>query len=194
MDKNVTLKDGTKVFIRLLKKKDKNQLSTFFNSLPKYDRIYLRRDITDKKTINQILKTSKSGESPKLIALNKNAIIAYGLIEIDTRHWKHNSAELRILISKNYRRKGLGMLIARELYSMAISLKVKEIIVKMMTPQKAAINIFKRLGFKQKAIIPDYVVDFEGKKQDLIIMRCDVNEMWKELEYYMQDSDWQRAR
>jgi L-amino acid N-acyltransferase YncA len=194
MDKNVILKDGTKVFIRLLKGKDKNQLSKFFNSLPKDDRVYLRRDITDKETVNEIIKSSKMGDNPRIVALDKNAIVAYGLIERDKRHWKNKSAELRLLISKDYRRKGMGMLVARELYSMAISEKVEEIIVKMMKPQKAAINIFKRLGFKQKAVIPDYVIDFDGNKQDLIIMRCDVNEMWKELEDYMQDSDWQRSR
>ena len=156
--------------------------------------MYLRRDITDKETVKKIIKTSKSGENPKIIALDKNIIIAYGLLELDNRHWKKNSAELRLLISKDYRRKGLGMLIARELYSLAISKKVEEIIVKMMRPQKAAISIFNRLKFKQEAVITDYVMDLDGKKQDLIIMCCDVNEMWKELEEYLEDSDWQRSR
>jgi L-amino acid N-acyltransferase YncA len=194
MNRNIILKDGTIVLLRHLKSKDKNQLSIFFKSLPNYDRVYLRRDITDKETVGQIIRTSRSGEIPKIIALDKNRIIAYGLIEIDNRHWKYNSAELRLLVSKDYRRKGLGMLISRELYSLAINEKIEEIIVKMMKPQKAAISIFKRLGFKQKAVIPDYVIDFEGNKQDLIIMNCNVEEMWRELEEYMQDSDWQRTR
>jgi len=194
MNKNALLKDGTEVLFRHLKKKDKNQLSIFFKSLPNYDRLYLRRDITDKETVRKIIKTSKSGENPKIIALDKSGIIAYGLLELDNRHWKKHSAEIRLLISKDYRRKGLGMHMARELYSLAISKKVEEIVVKMMRPQKAAISIFKRLRFKQEAVLPDYVMDLEGKKQDLIIMCCDVNEMWKELEEYLQDSDWQRTR
>ena len=194
MYKNALLKDGTEVLFRHLKKKDKNQLSIFFKSLPNYDRVYLRRDITDKETVRKIIKTSKSGENPKIIALDKSGIIAYGLLELDNRHWKKHSAEIRLLISKDYRRKGLGMHMSRELYSLAISKKVEEIIVKMMRPQMAAISIFKRLRFKQEAVLPDYVIDLEGKKQDLIIMCCDVNEMWKELEEYLQDSDWQRTR
>ena len=86
------------------------------------------------------------------------------------------------------------MLLARELYLLAISEKVEEIIVKMMKPQVAAINIFKRIGFKQEVVLPDYVKDLEGTTRDLIIMRCNVNEMWKELEEYLEDSDWQRTR
>ena len=86
------------------------------------------------------------------------------------------------------------MLITRELYSLAISKNVEEIIIKIMKPQKSAISICRRMGFKQEAVLPDYVKDLEGTKQDLIIMRCNINEMWKELEGYLEDSDWQRTR
>lgn len=194
MKKNVKLKDGTEIVLRQLKKKDRNRITVFFKSLPKEDRIYLRVDVTDKETIKQIIKSSKSGESIRIIALDKDNIVADGLLELEKRKWKKHFGEIRLLVSKAYRRKGLGMVVARELYLLAISEKVEEIIVKMMKPQVAAINIFKRMGFKQEVVLPDYVKDLEGTKRDLIIMRCDVNEMWKELEEYLEDSDWQRTR
>ena len=194
MKKNVKLKDGTEIVLRQLKKKDRNRLTVFFKSLPKEDRIYLRVDVTDKETIKKIIKSSKLGESIRIIAVDKDNIVADGLLELEKRKWKKHFGEIRLLISKAYRRKGLGMLLARELYLLAISEKVEEIIVKMMKPQVAAINIFKRMGFKQEAILPDYVKDLEGTTRDLIIMRCNVNEMWKELEEYLEDSDWQRTR
>lgn len=194
MKKNVKLKDGTEIVLRQLKKKDRNRLTVFFRSLPKEDRIYLRVDITDKETIKQIIKSSKLGDSKRIIALDNDNIIATGLLELEKRKWKKHFGEIRLLVSKSYRRKGLGMLLARELYLLAISEKVEDIIVKMMKPQVAAINIFKRMGFKEEAVLPDYVKDLEGTKRDLIIMRCDVNEMWKELEGYLADSDWQRTR
>lgn len=194
MKKNVKLKDGIEIVLRQLKKKDRNRLTVFFRSLPKEDRIYLRVDITDKETIKQIIKSSKLGDSKRIIALDNDNIIATGLLELEKRKWKKHFGEIRLLVSKSYRRKGLGMLLARELYLLAISEKVEDIIVKMMKPQVAAINIFKRMGFKEEAVLPDYVKDLEGTKRDLIIMRCDVNEMWKELEGYLADSDWQRTR
>ena len=194
MKKNVKLKDGTKVVLRQLKKKDRNRLTTFFRSLPKEDRRYLRVDITDKETIKQIIKSSKSGASSRIIALINDKIVADGLLELEKMKWKKHFCEIRLMVSNDYRRKGLGMLLARELYLMAISEKVEEIIVKMMKPQVAAINIFKKMGFKKETVLPDYVKDSEGTKRDLIIMRCNVNEMWKELEEYLEDSDWQRTR
>jgi len=126
--------------------------------------------------------------------LDNDNIVAYGLLELEKRQWNKQSCEIRLLISMDYRRKGLGILLARELYSLAISEKVEEIIVKLMKPQKAAISIFKLMGFKQEAVLYDYVIDLEGMKQDLIIMRCNVTEMLKELAEYLEDSDWQCAR
>jgi ribosomal protein S18 acetylase RimI-like enzyme len=194
MKKNVKLKDGTEVVLRQLKKKDRNRLTTFFRSLPKEDRRYLRVDITDKETIKQIIKSSKSGASSRIVALINDKIVADGLLELEKKKWKKHFCEIRLMVSNDYRRKGLGMLLARELYLMAISEKVEEIIVKMMKPQVAAINIFKKMGFKKETVLPEYVKDLEGTKRDLIIMRCNVNEMWKELEEYLEDSDWQRTR
>ena len=194
MGKNVILKDKTNLLFRHLKKKDKNRLAEFFKSLPHKDRVYLRRDITDKETVKQIIKSSKSGKNPRIIAIDKNNIVGYGLLEFEKKQWKKHTCEIRIIISKAYRRKGVGMLLARELYSLAISAKVEEIIVNIMKIQKAAISIFERLGFKQEAVLYDYVMDLEGNKQDLIIMRCNVAEMWKELEEYLKDSDWHRTR
>jgi L-amino acid N-acyltransferase YncA len=194
MKKDIKLKDDRELVLRQLKKKDRKRLTVFFKSLPKEDRIYLRVDVTDKEAINQIIKSSQLGQNRRIIALNNDTIVAAGLLELEQRKWKKHFSEIRLLVSKEFRRKGLGMIIARELYLLAISEKVEEIIVKMMKPQVAAIDIFSRMGFKQEAVLSDYVRDLEGTKQDLIIMRCDVNEMWKELEDYLEDSDWQRTR
>jgi len=194
MVKNVKLKDGTEVKLRELKKKDRKRLTTFFRSLPENDRKYLRVDVTDEDTIKQIIKSSKLGKDFRIIGIIDDEIVADGLLEFETRKWKKHCGEIRLMVSKAFRRKGLGMLLARELYLLAIREKVEDIIVKMMKPQVAAINIFKRMGFKQETVLPDYVIDLEGTKRDLIIMRCNVTEMWKELEEYLENSDWQRVR
>ena len=89
---------------------------------------------------------------------------------------------------------GLGMLMARELYHLAASEKLEELVVKMMRPQVGARKIFRRLGFREETMLPEYVTDLHGKKQDLIVMRCDLEGLWQELEHYFEQGDWQRAR
>jgi L-amino acid N-acyltransferase YncA len=83
---------------------------------------------------------------------------------------------------------------ARELFLLAASVKLEEIVVKMMRPQKAARSIFRKLGFRQEAVLPDYVVDLAGKKQDMVFMRCDLEALWREMEDFLATSDWERNR
>jgi hypothetical protein len=64
----------------------------------------------------------------------------------------------------------------------------------MMRPQVGAQHIFRKLGFREELLIPDYVRDLKGETQDLIIMTCDIKDLWKELDHFYSDSDWQRCR
>jgi hypothetical protein len=56
--------------------------------------------------------------------------------------------------------------------------------VTIMRPQTAARNIFRKLGFREEMVLPDHVRDRRGRSQDLILMRCDLEAMWKELEEF----------
>ena len=60
--------------------------------------------------------------------------------------------------------------------------KVEAIIVKLMAPQVEARKIFSRLGFQEGVVLKNYVKDVRGMKQDLLIMRCNLDALWKELE------------
>ncbi|OGD20254.1 MAG: hypothetical protein A2Y70_01170 [Candidatus Aminicenantes bacterium RBG_13_64_14] len=39
-----------------------------------------------------------------------------------------------------------------------------------------------------------FVKDTRGGSQDLIVMSCDVKDLWKELDRTFSESDWQRCR
>jgi hypothetical protein len=86
------------------------------------------------------------------------------------------------------------MIMARELYWLATSRQVEDIVVKIMRPQAAARKAIERLGFYEEAHLPDYVRDTLGNKHDLIIMRCKLQRMIGELEDAFAASDWQRTR
>jgi L-amino acid N-acyltransferase YncA len=115
--------------------------------------------------------------------------VADGAIEVAGHTWKKHMGELRLIVAKPYQRKGLGMLMARELFSIAASEKLEEIVVKMMRPQVAARGIFRKLGFHEEIMLPEYVKDLSGRRQDLIVMRCDLEAIWRDLENYISSFD-----
>jgi L-amino acid N-acyltransferase YncA len=194
MEKIEALKDGKKITIRALTSKDLDRLMAFYRSLPPEDRRYLRVDVTDRKVIAERLRLIDEGQVFRIIALYKDKIIADGALELSGEEWRRHQGEVRLIVARPFRRKGLGMVMIRELYFLAAARNVATIVAKMMRPQKGAQTIFHRLGFREEALLPDYVKDLKGRTQDLLIMICNLGDMGTELDHFYSDSDWERCR
>ena len=194
MEKKLKLKNGLEVLIREMAEDDVQRSLDFFRALPDEDRAYLRVDVTDPLVVEQRITAIKSGRVIRLVAVIDDQIVADGALELEGYGWKTHIAEIRLIVAHSYQRKGLGMLMARELFMIAAEKKIEEILVEFMEAQVGVQNIFKRLGFHQDAVFHDYVKDVSGKKHDLIIMRCNLEELWQKLDHYLADSDWLRTR
>ncbi len=194
LDVPILLGDGTEVRIRSMTDDDADASYAFFCGLPDEDRKYLRVDVTRPEVVRRRISYMKSGKVKRLVATAGKEIVADGALELSGDEWASHVAELRLIVSRPYQRRGLGMLMARELYGLAAGEKVEEIVVRMAKPQTAARNIFRKLGFREEAVPPDQVRDRDAAPQDVIQMRCDLESLWNALENYVADSDWQRAR
>jgi GNAT superfamily N-acetyltransferase len=194
LKKKETLKDGTGILIRTLTFNDLEKLMAFYRSLPYEDRKYLRINVTDKSAVEKRIRDVECGIAVRIVALHKNNIIAIGALELGRDDWHKSLGELRVAVSRDFQRKGLGLMMLRELYLIAVDHKVEKIVVKMLRPQMAARKICKKLGFREELYLPAYVKDQDKKDQDLLIMTCNIDELWREFEIIYKDSDWQRCR
>jgi L-amino acid N-acyltransferase YncA len=194
MQKKETLKDGSQVLIRTLTLKDLDKLMKFYRSLPDNDRRYLRVDVLNKDVVTQRIKRTKTGEIVRLVALYRNKIVADGTLEFSTEEWKKHQAELRVNVAKDFKHKGLGTILLRELHYIAAGERVEKVVVRFMRPQAAARNICRKLGFHEEIVIPDYVRDQKGKTHDMVIMTANMKDFWNELEHFYSGADWRRHR
>ncbi len=194
MQKKEILKDGKQVLIRTLTLKDLDKLMKFYRSIPDKDRRYLRVDVLNKDVVTQRIKWTKTGDIVRLVALYRNEIIGDGTLEFSTEEWKKHQAEIRANVDKEFKHKGLGTILLRELYYIAAAEGVKKVVVRFMRPQAAARNICRKLGFHEETIVPDYVRDQKGKTHDMVIMTADMKHFWNELEHFYSAADWRRHR
>lgn len=194
MQHKAKLKDGTDVIIRELTLDDLDQSVAFFKALPKEDRIYLRVDVTKPENVERRIKMMKFGEVMRLVAIIDDEIVADGALELETEEWEEHMAEIRLIVAHPYQRKGLGMIMARELFALASGRNVEEIVVKFMEPQSSARKVFEKLGFHEDSVLHNYVKDIDGAKHDLVLMRCDLKSLWEKLDDYISNFDWQRTR
>jgi ribosomal protein S18 acetylase RimI-like enzyme len=184
MTKTIMLKDQTEVVIRPMIRDDLERSVAFFQSLPEEDRRFLRKNVTKREVVEGRIREIETGVAQRLVALVDDDIVADAALELSGHGWEGHVGELRLVVARPYQRKGLGMVMARELYHLASAEGVEEIVVKMMRPQIGAQSIFRRLGFHEEVLLPDYVKDSEGTKRDLILMRCNLKDLWRKLEEF----------
>jgi ribosomal protein S18 acetylase RimI-like enzyme len=194
MEKVVKLEDGTEILIRHMKTDDLDRSFEFFKALPEEDRSFLRYDVTQRELVRERIRAMETGGVKRIVALAGAEIVADGALELSGHGWKEHVGELRLVVSRSFQRRGLGMVMARALYDLAAAAKVDEVVVKMMRPQVAAQRIFRRLGFHEEILLPEYVKDQKGHKQDLIVMRCDLEALWREMEDYFAHHHLQKSR
>ncbi len=194
MPKTDTLKDGTEVVIRELTAEDLDALMKFYIGLPAEDRKYLRVDVTDRHVVEKRIKRMTEDQVFRLVALHGHDIVADGALELSGEVWRQHQGELRVIVARPYQHKGLGLIMMKELFLLAVEKNVETVVVKMLRPQKAAINICHKLGFHEEVMIPDYVSDLDGKIQDLIIMKNNIRDLLREMEHFFTDTDWQRCK
>ncbi len=194
MNKHETLKDGTQIQIRNQTPDDLDSLLEFYTSLPEKDRRYLRVDVTDREVVRQRLDLLQSGFLFRRCAVDHGRIVATGALEIFPDAWRKHQGELRVIVSPAFQRKGLGMLMMRELYFLALEKNVELLVTRMMKPQIAARSICRKLGFHEELVVPHYLHDLTGTTQDMVLMACNMQDFWKELEHSYADTDWRKHR
>ena len=194
MHERFELKDTREVTIGPLQPEDLDPLLSFFRDLPDEDRVFLRMDVTDRTMVVRRLQETIEGKAHRLVARDGVRIVAYGVLELEGHGWQEHMGELRLIVALDYQRVGLGMIVARELYKLAVKEEVEVVVARMMAPQSTARRILERLGFTEEAVLKEHVRDRRGRKQDLVVMRCDLQTLLQEMENYFQTSDWQRVR
>jgi L-amino acid N-acyltransferase YncA len=191
MPKTEVLKDGGEILIREMDpKQDFEPLMKFYAELPEEDRRYLRIDVTNRKTMEQRLKLMEFGYHFRILALANGEVVGKGVLELPFEEWRRHQGELRVIIARIYQHRGVGMLLMRELYRLALQKKVDTVVVWAMRPQEAALNLARKMGFCDQTVLPSYVKDQTGEMQDLYIMKGKIENLVRTIENAFGPVDW----
>lgn len=185
--KRVLLKDGTEVFLRPMVKEDEKELFRFFSSLPEEDRLFLREDVTKEETVRRFAERLNYREILPLLAINNNRVIGDATLHMNLHGWKRHVGEIRMVVARQFQKRGLGTILAKELIKNAINIGLDKIIAEVADRQTGALKAFRKLGFIQEAILKEHILDISGLKRNLIILSNNVGELWRRMEDLMND-------
>jgi RimJ/RimL family protein N-acetyltransferase len=186
--KKATLRNETVITLRPMVREDEQELLAFFGRLPPKDRLFLKDDVTDPKVIHSWAENLDYNRViPVLAVMQDGRIVGDATLHRTRYGWSTHVGEIRLATDPAFRRQRLGRILSREIFFLALVLKLHKVVAEMMEDQEDAKRVISSLGFQQEAVLKDHVRDLEGKYHNLIVMSQDVVGFWRRIEDQIAD-------
>jgi L-amino acid N-acyltransferase YncA len=165
---------GRTIRVRMMTNTDGPLLCAFAQQLSDHDLLFLRRDITKQSTIDTWVRNVADGIMYTVLAEDQTQLQGYSSLYRNDFDWSRHVAELRVLVAPQARHLGLGRLLTREAFNVALTLGIEKIVARMTPDQTGARTVFEELGFRPEALLRNEVKDRAGKTHDILLMANDV--------------------
>ena len=174
------------VTFRRMAAADRDRVLAFTRTLPEDSLLFLRSDITQPEVIDLWLRQIESGRTVTILAEASGVrpsgvrpsgrVIGYCSLHRSDILWSRHLGEIRLLVAPEYRGKGVGGLLIRQIFALAQDTDLLKLVANMMSTQRDAQSLFHHLGFIPEAMLHDWAIDRNGRTHDLIIMSREVED------------------
>jgi L-amino acid N-acyltransferase YncA len=172
--KQIKLRDGKAVEVRLMTSTDRDAILRFARKLSEEDLLFLRTDITDPAIVDAWIENVRKGTTITLLAELNGEMIGYASLHQDHARWTRRVGEIRVNLASPHRGVGLGRALTSEIFEVGKSQEIKKMVVMMTPEQSGARKVCERLGFQVEALLADWVEDRHGHPRDLLVMGFDL--------------------
>jgi len=166
--------DGRTIRLQYMTPDDGPALLEFARSVPAHDLIFLREDITSVEGVNEWVDGVLQGQMGVILAFEGDHVVGFSSVTRNPTAWARHIAELSVIVGPTARHRGFGLRLTEEAFRAAEDLAVMRMMARMTLDQSSAIQLFRSLGFVPMAILPDQVMDQDGKRYDLLMMHQDI--------------------
>ncbi len=163
------------ITVRWMTPDDAAAVGAFVQSLPAHDLLFVSRDISHPKVLAAWMNALSEGRMRSLVAFEGDELVGCTAIVVDPLSWSAHVGELRVLVGRPWRRRGLGRVLVQESFALALGFRLDKLVVRMTVDQRAAIALFEELGFRAEAVLRKQVKDREGRAHDLALLGHDID-------------------
>ena len=164
-----TLKDGAYILIRPMVTEDKPRLMEFYSTVNDDDIRYFRHYVKDPAVIKDWCDHLDYGKVLPVLAFVKDRIVGSASLHFGEGPKRH-TAEVRLFLAKDYRKRGLGMKMLHVLIDLARKQGLNMLLAEVMAEQTKVVKAFETLGFKSQATLDDYFIFPDGETRDVVLM------------------------
>jgi ribosomal protein S18 acetylase RimI-like enzyme len=162
--------------IRPMTETDAAAFAHFIVALPVGERRFLKESLEDPPTA--FVAFQQDPRARHLVAVDTEGEIAGLAGAFPGEGWSSHVAEIRVVVSSQHRRRGLGRELARSALVQALKLECSHAFVEVVAEQEALVAMFQDLGFEPEALLADFVRDTAGDFHDLMLLTHRVDDQW----------------
>jgi L-amino acid N-acyltransferase YncA len=169
--KVVVLRDGAELTVRPLEPGDADELLGFFLGIPEDDRFFLKDDVTAPSLIREWTQHRDFDRALPLVALADGQIVAEGVLVRRRGTARSHIAEVRVTVAPDWRNRGLGSAMLRELCDIAADAELDAVLLEVVEGcESAAIEAVDAMGFVRVGRIEGGARDQQGRLHDIVLM------------------------
>jgi L-amino acid N-acyltransferase YncA len=169
----VVLKDGTSILLRPMVIEDKEGLEELFLPVSEEDMRYLQDNVRDPALVETWCKNLDYNRVLPLLAICRNRIVGEATLHF-RKGPKRHIAEVRIFLSKEFRRRGLGTKMLNTLIDLARRQGLRLLVAEVVADQSKVIKAFQNLGFSLYCTYDDYFMLPDGDTRDVTVLLLDL--------------------
>ena len=113
--REITLRDGGKLVLRPMVREDGDRLWDFFRRIPPEDKMYLRDDVSRREVIEEWGRNLDYEHVLPIFALDGDRVVGDATLHRNKTGWKQRVGTIRIQIAEEFRHRGLGTAMIREM-------------------------------------------------------------------------------
>lgn len=160
--------------VRPMTPADAGALLALFRSLEPTDLLFLRKDVTDERTVDAWARDVADGKIITLLAEDAGGnVLGEASLYPSELPWTRHVGEVRVVTSPEARGHGLGRALLQEIMQAARAAGLEKLTAEMTVEQASARRLFEGMGFVEEGRYRAYARDQEGTPHDLLVMTHD---------------------
>ena len=182
--KDLPLRDALTVSVRPLAAGDEDALLAFFRDIPEHERFFLKDDVTSAQVIRSWLDGLDYRRALPLVAVAEGRFVAEGVLVRRRGNARSYVGEVRLTVSPEFRNRGLGTALIRELCDIADDAELNKVIFEVVADmEEDAMKAAEWLGFLRAGTIEGGARDQAGHLHDVVIMAMPLGKWYQWTKY-----------
>ncbi len=178
--KTLGLSGGKTVSVRPMTAADAPALLAFFRSISEEERYFLRDNVASEAVIQGWADHLDYDRALPLLAFDGDRVCADSVLIRRRSGSLAHAAEIRVVVSPEYRSKGLGSALLREVVDVAWDAELECIHVEFVRDvQEDGLNAVRLLGGVEAGVQREAVKDQHDNHHDIVYMRIPLGRWWQ---------------